>query len=773
MRSGRAALVSLAAALAVAAGLLHAQDTTPDVARDTVRLAPTAHPSLPDQISGYWLAPEQPATQAAPRAADNRFERFAGGVRLVASSDFAPALPLVDNTDLAGTPLAAYQRYYAAVALAGLQRYADADTVLSALVSRPLDGYLSEAVPLKLADVLLAEQQPKRALDILQPLTKKKLSVPEDVWLAYGRAAERAGDADKALKAYRTVYFDFALSQQAGDAQAGIMRLQTPARETGDGYTRELARAQKLFDGRRWAQARAAYDQLRPYALGDDIELTALRVAECDYYLGRYRQARDELRPYQKGISREAEARFFYLTATREVGEQDEYVDLARSFVEKFPTSDWTEETLNNLASHYIIVDDDDAADAVFRDLYARFPASRYADRAAWKIGWREYRSGDFQSAAELFETAAARYPRADYRPSWLYWAARARDQMGQAAVANARYRLVVADYENSYYGRLASKILDQRHEPTVEPSVSLATVDAAPEYTIPTDDVIRRLASLQLYDDALREVQYAQRVWGDAPQLQATIAWIRHNQGLGLRAQDRFNALRGAITIMRRAYPQFMAAGGEDLPPEVLQIIFPLDYWSLIKKYSAQNHLDPYLMAALIAQESTFTPEIRSAANAYGLLQLIPSTAKMYARKAGLRYSRAILTQPEANIRVGMKYFADLVDHFGSVYLALASYNGGKVERWRAEKPDLPQDEFIDDIPYPETQNYVKRILGTAEDYRRLYGGGLLDPDAATLSATTPRAVSSKRAVKPAPAPKPKRTPARKPTSKKRRTRA
>ena len=128
---------------------------------------------------------------------------------------------------------------------------------------------------------------------------------------------------------------------------------------------------------------------------------------------------------------------------------------------------------------------------------------------------------------------------------------------------------------------------------------------------------LMRALTALQLYDDALREVQYAQRVWGDSAPLQATTAWIRHQQGLGLRAQERFTALRGAITMMRRAYPQFLAAGGEDLPPDVLRIIFPLDYWPLIQKYSKLHGLDPYLIAALMAQESTFTAEIRSSANA------------------------------------------------------------------------------------------------------------------------------------------------------------
>jgi soluble lytic murein transglycosylase len=234
------------------------------------------------------------------------------------------------------------------------------------------------------------------------------------------------------------------------------------------------------------------------------------------------------------------------------------------------------------------------------------------------------------------------------------------------------------------------------------------------------------------MFDDALNEVQYAQAVWGDSPQLMATSAWIRHQQGLARQSMERFTALRGAITTMRRAYPQFMAAGGEQLPPDVLRIIYPLDYWPLITKYAKAHGLDPYLIAALMAQESTFTADVRSAANAYGLMQLIPGTGRQVARQLGIRrFTTSMLTQPETNVRLGTKYFKDMVDQFGGVHYALAGYNAGphRVVAWLKEAPGLPQDEFIDNIPFAETQTYVKRILGTAEDYRRLYGSGVLEP--------------------------------------------
>jgi soluble lytic murein transglycosylase len=741
----------------------HAQTRTDEPVTSGVRLLPTAHPALPATPGQYWLAPDLTQRVSRGRAATTAVANLVKAAQLINDKKFAAAVPLIDGTAVAATPLGAYGHYLAGVALSGLERYVDADAAFAAAAALRPDGALSELLPLRISEVALARGDARRAVQILEQLNPEKANAPEQVFLQVARAAERAGDREAALKAYRRLYYDYPLSAEANDAQSGIERLQTADLIPPDRFALELARAERLFSARRWAQARAGFAALTSTARGDDAELVGLRIAECDYYLDRHRAARDELQPYVKDASREAEARFFYLTATRALGDQRTYVELARKFVAEFPESPWSEETLNNLASHYIIVDEDDEADLVFRELARRFPKSRYAERAAWKVGWRAYRNDEFREAAETFEKAAETFPRSDYRPSWLYWSGRARDRVGQADVAASRYRLTIADYANSYYGRLASAILGQRNETTAIQSVAAATVDA-PSMAVPTEALIRELAAVELYDAALREVQFAQRVWGNSPRLDATVAWIRHNQGLTLNGTERFNALRGAINTMRRAYPQFMAAGGENLPPEILRIIYPLDFWPLINRGATQHGLDPYLMTALMAQESTFTPEIKSSANAVGLMQLLPSTGRRYARKVGMpRFSTNSLTDPEVNVRLGMQYFKDLVDRFGGDYFAIASYNAGenRVAQWRAEKPDLSEDEFIDDIPFPETQNYVKRILGTAEDYRRLYGGGLLNPNQplsrGTVTPVKPTTVkkATPAAKKPAAAPK------------------
>jgi len=224
-------------------------------------------------------------------------------------------------------------------------------------------------------------------------------------------------------------------------------------------------------------------------------------------------------------------------------------------------------------------------------------------------------------------------------------------------------------------------------------------------------------LLRAQLWDDAIGEIRRAQRTEGVTPLLEATLAY----------AYNRKGQLRLGISAMKRAYPNYLADGSEALPRDLLTVIFPIDYWDLIQQHAKQHDLDPYLIAALMAQESTFDAGIKSAANAWGLMQILPSTGARVARQIGLKpFSTASLTRPEINVRLGTQYFADLVRRFnGNTAAALASYNAGenRVDRWLEERPGLDRDEFIDGIPFPETQGYVKKILGTADDYRVLYG--------------------------------------------------
>jgi len=175
---------------------------------------------------------------------------------------------------------------------------------------------------------------------------------------------------------------------------------------------------------------------------------------------------------------------------------------------------------------------------------------------------------------------------------------------------------------------------------------------------------LVRALHSAGPYEDAVAELRRMTPGDERSPVVEATSAW----------ALNRLGRLRPAITAMRRAYPEFMASGGEHLPVEIRRVIFPVAYWGLLRQHAVAQDLDPYLVAALVAQESTFQADVRSAADAWGLMQIIPSTGSRYAGRLGLSgFTTASLTDPEMNVRIGTTYLVELIDMLGGVAPALA----------------------------------------------------------------------------------------------------
>jgi peptidoglycan lytic transglycosylase len=744
-------------------------------------LRPTAHARLPADLSQFWLVPTASNVRAAKAPL---MTRFADAVKLEVDANFARALPVFAQDAMHQGPLADYALYYQGLAELRLGRAADAKQTFSRLAAKPPIGYLVEGAALRLGEADEALGDHAAALDVYERLSRTRTTAPDDVLMRMGRAAKAAGSPEKASEAYARVVYEFPFSESAAAATGELETLSVEPPTFGSTrYKLDLGRAERFFGAKRYAQARPLFEALRRQASGDDKELVDLRLAECDYFLKRARAARDGVKPYIDKASRQGEALYFYAIATRDLGDEADYLRTVRRIVDDFADQSWAEEALNNLGTFYILQNDDEQADRAFREMYRKFPTGRYGERAAWKIGWWAYKNGQYADAIAAFESAAANFPRSDYRPSWIYWAARAYEAQNDRETADARYTLVATDYLNSYYGRLAVArlaahgaaapqrrlIADPQSGPADDGQVPAANVP-------PNESVVRALLAMELYDQALDELKYAQKAWGDSSVIQATMGWIYNRRG----------DLRAGINAMKRAYPQYLAAGGERIPADVLRVLFPVNYWPLIKRYAAERELDPYMIAALIAQESTFTADVRSAANAYGLMQLLPSTGRQYARtlRISRRFSLRLLTTAETNIKMGTAYFADLVRQFGGVHFALATYNAGpnRVARWISERPGIDRDEFIDDIPFPETQNYVKKILGTAEDYRRLYGPGAAAADddaddvapavadssrkaspakkaASTKASRSTKAGAKKKAAKPAARPK-KRSP-------------
>ncbi|MFA5035466.1 MAG: lytic transglycosylase domain-containing protein, partial [Candidatus Margulisiibacteriota bacterium] len=147
----------------------------------------------------------------------------------------------------------------------------------------------------------------------------------------------------------------------------------------------------------------------------------------------------------------------------------------------------------------------------------------------------------------------------------------------------------------------------------------------------------------------------------------------------------------------------------------------------------SDKNDIDPYLILAVIREESRFLNAARSSASARGLMQIMPGTGRGIAKQLNLSsYRTSKLNNADTNIKMGTYYLSGLIKSFNNNwYLSLAGYNGGPNRVWRYVKNwyggnlgAVDIDEFVESIPIKETRLYVQKVMNSYFEYKRLYGG-------------------------------------------------
>ena len=347
-------------------------------------------------------------------------------------------------------------------------------------------------------------------------------------------------------------------------------------------------------------------------------------------------------------------------------------------------------------------------AASAYRHLTQHFSRGSLVREAHWRLGWMAYQRGDYEHARKVFRTLARSAPGTAEGGSALYWHARAAGRAGQLEEAKQGYRRLLRRYPYGYYALWAEKRLGimpaaltiHTLQPRQPPPLSAAQAAHYQRCTV--------LAELGLFDLARRELDWIRRQ--KAPK---GVTWTRFL----LSEYSRLNGHTTAFQLVRTLQV------GSQLKQAYS---YPQAYWDLVSAQAQQHDLDPYLIVSLIRQESLFNPTAVSPANAYGLMQLLPTTA------AGLTSMPlngvSPLTDPELNISLGSTYLRRLLDRYdNSVILALGAYNAGEraADKWKTRSGELEPDEFIESISYRETRKYVKLVLRNYRTYVRLYGNG------------------------------------------------
>jgi soluble lytic murein transglycosylase len=190
---------------------------------------------------------------------------------------------------------------------------------------------------------------------------------------------------------------------------------------------------------------------------------------------------------------------------------------------------------------------------------------------------------------------------------------------------------------------------------------------------------------------------------------LAAAATFLEHEMG-GRTIRLAAEALRRDPTASTTAY----------------RLLYPLGFRETISAESDARRVDPALVAALIRQESNFTPSATSRVGARGLMQIMPDVGRRVASARGYPiWDDALLYQPEISIQLGTIHLSSLMARYRDPARALAAYNAGesRVERWGRKAGASDPELFVERIPYVETRDYVRIVLRNDEFYRRLYG--------------------------------------------------
>ena len=670
-----------------------------------------------------------PKTRAASLA------RFLRGFSYHSAQNCEAALDALDAKIIgANSSLVDYALFYRAECEAATGSKDDALGDYRMLYSKHADSIKARESRLRASELAIASGDPSFATKELDAMAEAS---DADAILLIARAYEAMGKNQEALKLYQRLYFDLPATAASAEAELRLEALGALTSDARGSYDEQRSRADRLFEANRYAEAAEAYaDLFARFPERDKDDEIQLRLGVS---LVRNNQPAQAVLPLTKVSARDpalhAEALFNQAEALRRSNRAAEAASLVDALLRKHARSRWAEVALYNLATY--LNKEGRTAEAVLRygQLLSAYPKSEYAPEASYQTGWQSYQAKRYGDAARIFSQhlASYRYPLTKYIGEAAFWAGRAEERLGRRTRALLLYDLVSERYRYGYHGYVAA--LRAKSLRAANPSLKPEPAPPGSELERIKQNVLyiegvretadgsetKRIAKaddleiIGLGDLAIRELNRALEAAPLSLKLNLRLAQVYSHRG------DSFQA----TLVLRRAYPDLYSYRDSDLPREAWEIFFPLVEWETIKDEARRNGIDPYLAAGLIRQESVFNPNAVSRVGARGLMQLMPATGQLVAKRQGNgRITPADLFNPTLNIKLGMSYLAQMLGEFGRIEYAAAAYNAGpaRARRWLAERGSLDIEEWIETIPFAETRGYVQSVLRYAANYRRFY---------------------------------------------------
>lgn len=681
------------------------------------------HKGLPVAAAAAVLA-----VTCLPAASDPSAELKAGASALDAKR-YQAAIAVLQPLEQKLPKLADYAAWFVASAQFSLKNYSAVPPALTPVWKQVPSSPLAAKATLLDAQAFELSGAPKDAVNILR---KNYNSLPQPQGdLALATAFEAAGDQVSAAVYDQRVYFGYPASSEAAQADVALTRLRSGM---GDNYPPSmpnsmLSRALKLLQNGQAQQGRKELEALVPQLGGAERDVARVRLGVADYDAKEYARARTYLSDLQIA-SPEADAQrlYYLLLSNQHLNNPDEAADMLNRLNRQYPESSWRMQALVAVANHYLTSNQPDSYEPLFRACYEGFPKDPQAAACHWKVVWTHYLQR-LPDAADLLRAHLREFPSDESASAALYFLGRLAEDQHDANSARTYYEEVARQYPNQYYASQARDRLAAMGVgvPAANSAAQFLKTIAFPQrartvsFQLESSAAARvqrahLLASAGLDDWAAGELRFGAQN-GEQPQIMA----------MELASLSSDTKPDQAIRYIKRYASSYMFLPLDSAPREFWTMAFPLPYRADLEKFSKQNDLDLFLMAALIRQESEFDPKAVSRANARGLTQIMPATGRELSRRLKVpKFTVGSLFQPVTNLELGTYYLKSLTNQTGGkLEAALAAYDAGltHARTWLGWGDFREPAEFIETVPFTETRNYVQTVLRNADIYRRLYG--------------------------------------------------